>query len=228
MSTGLENKLNEILSEKNEKILPENIKRGVTIFGIEGKYRNSIKQYPNVDAMNADTDVEENDLAIIHSSTRTPMDASTVLVNAYFPKIVVLSEVVTETYTITISDPEQTELNTFVITLSPTRMDVYNAFSDGYAYYWESVDGVTYTSPAETNGLYTQLANLSIVDGEWNDLFANFIFSEVYTFGGIYRYAYSWNLLIGTTSDYTGTVTPTEYSTAVNTASEILGEEVSE
>ena len=36
MATNLENKLNAILNEKKEKILPNNIKKGVTIFNIEG------------------------------------------------------------------------------------------------------------------------------------------------------------------------------------------------
>lgn len=36
MATELEGNLNLILTEKNEKIIPENIKAGVTIFGVEG------------------------------------------------------------------------------------------------------------------------------------------------------------------------------------------------
>ena len=38
MSTQLEEKLNKILAEKKEKILPENIKKGTNILGIEGGY----------------------------------------------------------------------------------------------------------------------------------------------------------------------------------------------
>ena len=37
MSTNLENKLNAILNEKKEKILPQNIKKGVTVFDITGE-----------------------------------------------------------------------------------------------------------------------------------------------------------------------------------------------
>lgn len=36
MSTGLETKLRIILEEKTNKITPENIKAGVTIFNVEG------------------------------------------------------------------------------------------------------------------------------------------------------------------------------------------------
>ena len=38
MSTQLEEKLNRILSEKKEKIIPENIKKGTKIFDVEGGY----------------------------------------------------------------------------------------------------------------------------------------------------------------------------------------------
>lgn len=38
MSTQLEEKLNRILAEKKEKILPENIKKGTKIFDVEGGY----------------------------------------------------------------------------------------------------------------------------------------------------------------------------------------------
>ena len=37
--TNLESNLRAIINEKNNKILPENIKSGVTIFGIEGEYK---------------------------------------------------------------------------------------------------------------------------------------------------------------------------------------------
>lgn len=39
----LENKLRRILREKNEKIIPGNIKAGITIFGVEGTYENEPK-----------------------------------------------------------------------------------------------------------------------------------------------------------------------------------------
>ena len=36
--TTLENNLADILSEKQNKIIPENIKAGITIFGVTGTY----------------------------------------------------------------------------------------------------------------------------------------------------------------------------------------------
>ena len=36
MSNELQNKLNEIKEEKDTKLLPENIKNGITIFNIDG------------------------------------------------------------------------------------------------------------------------------------------------------------------------------------------------
>ena len=54
MSTSLENKLNVIYEEKMEKIKPENIKKGVTIFGVEGNAEGG-------SAENLDTELTEQD-----------------------------------------------------------------------------------------------------------------------------------------------------------------------
>lgn len=42
--TELEQNLNEILNEKNEKIIPENIRKGVTIFNVIGTYEGETEQ----------------------------------------------------------------------------------------------------------------------------------------------------------------------------------------
>lgn len=52
--TILEGQLNEILEEKIEKIIPENIKEGVIIFGVEG-INTGPQFYSTVEEMNAET-----------------------------------------------------------------------------------------------------------------------------------------------------------------------------
>lgn len=44
MSTKLEDNLRIILSEKTNKIIPENIKSGVTILGVTGTYNGNEQQ----------------------------------------------------------------------------------------------------------------------------------------------------------------------------------------
>lgn len=42
--TALENNLADILAEKQYKIIPENIKDGITIFGVTGTYAGDIAE----------------------------------------------------------------------------------------------------------------------------------------------------------------------------------------
>lgn len=42
--TELEQNLNEILNEKQTKIIPENIKKGVTIFNVVGTYEGTTEE----------------------------------------------------------------------------------------------------------------------------------------------------------------------------------------
>lgn len=73
--TGLEAKLNQILNEKNEKILPENIKKDVQIFDIIGTYEGSggetvsgIKSFSTREELILETPVE-GDKAIVYNQT---------------------------------------------------------------------------------------------------------------------------------------------------------------
>lgn len=49
MSTEIEDKLQQILDEKNSKIIPENIKTGVEIFGVKGTHAGSYNDYFKLD-----------------------------------------------------------------------------------------------------------------------------------------------------------------------------------
>lgn len=61
MSTNLENKLNAILNEKKGKILPNNIKKGVTIFNIEG----TLEELDTTDATATAKDIAMNKTAYV-------------------------------------------------------------------------------------------------------------------------------------------------------------------
>lgn len=76
MSTQLEEKLNKILAEKKEKILPENIRKGTKIFDVEGGYE-------GIDTSDADAtaaDILKDKTAYVNGEkiegTYEPLDTS--------------------------------------------------------------------------------------------------------------------------------------------------------
>lgn len=78
MST-LKEKSEAILAEKNNKIIPENIKNGVTIFDVEGTYTgggsstSDVKLFSSIEEMNNDETAEINDLAVVYGSNRVEL-----------------------------------------------------------------------------------------------------------------------------------------------------------
>lgn len=95
MSTNLENKLNAILNEKKEKILPQNIKKGVTVFDITGE----LEGLDTSDATATDTDIMLNKTAYVNgekvTGTANPIEttvtpsATTQVKSGLFSKVTV-------------------------------------------------------------------------------------------------------------------------------------------
>lgn len=89
MSTRLEENLTMIFEEKAEKIIPENIKSGVSIFGVEGSLE-GVKLFETREEMDADTTSEVGQLAIIYRNITTPMAEGMTTDRVGYPRIVTL------------------------------------------------------------------------------------------------------------------------------------------
>lgn len=61
--------LDKIYDEVTGKVLPENIKQGVNLFGVDGTIPTNVKTYATVDEMQAATNVKEDDYAIVYGTT---------------------------------------------------------------------------------------------------------------------------------------------------------------
>lgn len=88
----------DILDEKTLKIIPENIKKGITIFDIVGSYEGSgpsrrIKLFETISDMNNDPDAQENDLAIIYANNSGHAAPGVTVSEIIFPDIVTVSEI---------------------------------------------------------------------------------------------------------------------------------------
>lgn len=69
--TELETKLSQILEEKQNKIIPENIKEGVQIFDIMGTLKSGgsssgVKLFETQEEMQQDPNANEGDLAVVY------------------------------------------------------------------------------------------------------------------------------------------------------------------
>jgi len=98
MST-LQDNLNLIKQEKDTKILPENIRKGVTIYNITGTMEggtSGVKQFDSYANMQADPNPSDGDLATVYASTQSNFTESTQTQYITFPETVTLPSAVSD------------------------------------------------------------------------------------------------------------------------------------
>lgn len=101
MSTTLENKLNAIYEEKASKIRPENIKKGITIFGIEGTVEaGELRKYNSIEELKED---ERNNLpvglyGIIYNDSKNAITSLDMLKNEKIMKLYIPETIIIENY----------------------------------------------------------------------------------------------------------------------------------
>ncbi|WP_288886942.1 hypothetical protein [uncultured Eubacterium sp.] len=148
MSTMID-KLNDILDEKHSKIIPENIKAGVTAFGVNGSLKagGDVKLFKSIEAMNADTNKQKDDLAIVYTDTITHLTSSDVgkqIDHLILPDIITLSKQFTGNNKDIILRNEDAGL--FLDIQMATSMLMFDGHSNGGQFmgnYMTQSDGVT-------------------------------------------------------------------------------------
>ena len=180
--SDLKTNLQEILQEKQDKIIPENIKKDVQIFDVTGAYEGSgssttgVKLFETEEEMQADSTAQEGDLAVVYKYKFNNIVAETSYDIVYFPEVVVLNAKVESPITIG---------NIFLkpyIRITSTAAS-FTMFS--YTVTYTSEDGITYT---RTDTLGNPLAGIHISSSNWNDIIGYFIKTLETYFGGVFRY----------------------------------------
>lgn len=102
MENELQTNLDEILLDKETNLLPENLKEGVTVLGVEGSLKvtgsdSNIKLFETVEDMNSDPNPKEDDLAVVYREETQPFKEDTETQFITFPEQVVLDEPFTDT-----------------------------------------------------------------------------------------------------------------------------------
>lgn len=199
----LKTNLQEILQEKQEKIIPENIKKDVTIFDITGTYEGSgsssngnVKLFETVEEMQADENSKEGDLAVVYRSEIQNMTANTQTQYITFPETVTLPGAFESSVSIRLRAIDSSVMFDGNIQLSKTSFR-FDGFSDNgiIRVEYTSTDGITYTRNTfeGDSGELSNPVDLGTVihcemQEEWNDNFGYFMQVGGSVFEGLFEY----------------------------------------
>lgn len=145
--TELENNLTQILSEKSTKIIPENIKKGVTIFNVTGTAETSaagVKLFETVKEMQADITAKENDLAIVYRNEMKPVSNGDIITSITFPKTVTFTEAITSNYNGGLGNNNEPRIY-LEIQLDASTCHIDDMYHTIPRIRYSSTDGITYT-----------------------------------------------------------------------------------
>lgn len=195
---SLKEKSESILNDKQLNLLPENIKKDVTVLGVTGTYEGNagVKLFETIEDMNSDETAKEGDLAIVYRNEIQNMKADTQTQYITFPETVVLSKAFTDTAYIMLR-----AVDSSVMFDGNIQLDKNSFRFDGFTetgmimVSYTSSDGITYTreefmgnSEDLTNpvdlGTLVQVENEM---GEWNDSLGNFMLVTAPLFDGLFE-----------------------------------------
>lgn len=230
-------KVNKVTSEIDSNIIPENIKKDVSILGVLGELEESkgdtdIYKASTVEEMNSLENVKEGDICLIYSGGIYPISADSVFNNLTYSDTVVLDSAVTDFYDCMFTLEDESQGNIFGNGDAFLEMGSFDArffIDDGnnsinVDIRYRSDDGITYTLEEYSTKSPANLKyNFKIQDKDrFNDIFGKFLSAEDTKFDGIYQYVLdkdtnelSWKYLdIKTTGTSTNVFSPATFYTS--------------
>lgn len=231
-------KVDKVTSEIDSNIIPENIKKDVSILGVLGELEESkgdtdIYKVSTIEEMNNLENIKEGDICLIYSGGVYPISADSVFNSLTYNNTVVLDSVVTDFYDCMFTLEDESQGNIFGDGQAFLDMSSFNArffIDDGGGNFTDiniqymSNDGITYTLEEYSTKSPADLKyNFKIQDKDrFNDIFGKFLSAEDVSFSGIYQYALdentnslSWKYLnIKTTGTSTNVFNPATFYTS--------------
>ena len=192
MST-LKQKAEEILTEKNEKIIPSNIKSGVQIFDVVGTMTQSgVKLFDTIEHMQEDSTAQAEDKALVYRESMSSVTSDSEFDSCMFPSEVILdSEFGEEIY-----------FSFRAVDSSSSYFDGWGELSSSMFWFsgysdqkeirvqYSSEDGITYT---RTDGGDEIQEFGTLVKYEpyevWNDVISKFMKIKSTIFEGVFKYS---------------------------------------
>ena len=230
-------KVNKVTFEIDSNIIPENIKKDVSILGVLGELEESkgdtdIYKASTVEEMNSLENIKEGDICLIYSGGIYPISADSVFNNLTYNDTVVLDSAVTDFYNCMFTLEDESQGNIYgdgSIFLEMGSFDARFFVDDGsnpvdISIRYRSDDGITYTLEEYSTKSPADLKyNFKIRDKDrFNDIFGKFLNVEDTNFDGIYQYVLdkdtnelSWKYLnIKTTGTSTNVFSPATFYTS--------------
>ena len=193
--SDLGDKLLEIKRQKDEYILPENIKKDITVYGVTGTLETGsgsgdIKLFETVGEMQQDTTAQEGDLAVVYRKEFSNINADSVFNVVKCPSNVVLPTAVTSSMYCMFRPVEESVYVDIEVSISSSSfsMSIYNEEGSNEITY-TSNDGISYTrtdSGDELINIGTDVVCYSA--DEFNNVFGYFMQCESNYFGGLFSY----------------------------------------
>ena len=192
--SDLNDKLLEIKRQKDEYILPENLKKDVTVYGVTGTLESGsggVKLFDTVEHMQQDPSPSEGDLAVVYREEIQPVTEESEFDSCIFPNEVVLDEALTsEIYgSFRAIDGGWFDGNV-EMSSSRFRFNGYGESSQVRVQY-ESQDGITYTRTDGGEELveFGTTIKWRSDDSSFNSVIGNFMKIGGNNFDGLYKYA---------------------------------------
>lgn len=193
--SDLKTNLQSILNEKQQKILPENIKKNVTIFNVTGTYEGSgggtvegIKQFTSVEEMNNSSGNNEGDLAVVYRNEIQNITADSQFQTVTFPKTVVLPTVLTDYVDVRLVSVNASEYIECYGMLDASMFDFrFYGNTGSTSIRYTSTDGITYTKSGNAK---TVDFGIEVTPHQeyWNDAIGYFMQVKSDVFDGLYIY----------------------------------------
>ena len=195
----LNDKLLEIKRQKDEYILPENLKKNVTVYGVTGTLEpgsggGDVKLFDTVEHMQQDPDASAGDLALVYDNNPGELEPFIRFNTMICPDEVTLSEAVTDYISFNfVTDESSTGYFDGSGDLRPNGLSLWGWSSSGELNIeYSSSDGVTYTRTDGGSSLIDiQAVAYLYIDTEYETFdsrIGKFFYIVKNTFNGLYKY----------------------------------------
>ena len=189
----LKTKLEEIKRQKDTYILPENLKKDVTVYGVTGTLESGsgdVKLFDTIEHMQQDENPQEGDLAVVYREEIQAVTEESEFDSCIFPNTVVLDEAFSDNVYGRFRSTGSGFFDGMIdMSSSNFRFDGYGESSEIRIQY-ESQDGITYTRTDGGNELQEFGTTIQWDDGmgSFNSVVGNFMKIGGNYFEGIYNY----------------------------------------
>jgi hypothetical protein len=198
MTNTLQEKLNEILTDKNTNLLPENLKKGIKCLGVDGTFEEKVKLFNTVEEMNSSTGNSEGTLAVVYGQNYENFASDSAATALWFDETIVLDVAQTEDDSMRLTGMLGDNFLDGNAEITSTSFDFYaSTHTVNCSVKYTSTDGITYTRTSikgadevNPNKITLDVPMEFMPDSKpYNKTFGKFIKIPMMFFEGIFSYS---------------------------------------